>query len=132
MVTYGQPVGGWRRRGSGGGWQSEGRTEWIGAAGAAEGLGIKPASLYAYVSRGILARRPEPGGRGSLYDAREIARLARKGRPRRAPAGAELVIENAVTEITADHLRYRGHDVMELAIRRSFEEVALLLWGGSP
>jgi hypothetical protein len=26
-------------------------TEWIGAAEAAERLGIKPASLYAYVSR---------------------------------------------------------------------------------
>lgn len=107
-------------------------TEWIGAAEAAERLGIKPASLYAYVSRGVLARRQAPGGRGSLYDAREIARLARKGRPRRAPAGAELVIETAVTELTADHLRYRGHDVMELATRRSFEEVALLLWGGDP
>jgi len=107
-------------------------TEWIGAAEAAERLGIKPASLYAYVSRGVLARRQEPGGRGSLYDAREIARLARKGRPRRAPAGAELVIETAVTELTPEHLRYRGHDVMELAIERSFEEVALLLWGGDP
>jgi citrate synthase len=113
-------------------WQSERMTEWIGAAEAAERLGIKPASLYAYVSRGVLARRQEPGGRGSLYDAREIARLARKGRPRRAPAGAELVIETAVTEITPEHLRYRGHDVMELAVQRSFEEVALLLWGGSP
>ncbi len=80
----------------------------------------------------VLARRREPGGRGSLYDAREIARLARKGRPRRAPAGAELVIESAVTEITPSTLRYRGHDVMELAGRRSFEEVALLLWGGDP
>jgi citrate synthase len=107
-------------------------TEWIGAAEAAERLGIKPASLYAYVSRGVLARRQEPGGRGSLYDAREIARLARRGRPRRAPAGAELVIETAVTEIAAGHLRYRGQDVMELAAGRSFEEVALLLWGGSP
>jgi citrate synthase len=107
-------------------------TEWIGAAEAAERLGIKPASLYAYVSRGVLARRQEPGGRGSLYDAREIARLARKGRPRRAPAGAELVIETGVTEITPDHLRYRGRDALELATGRSFEEVALLLWGGDP
>ena len=106
-------------------------TEWIGAAEAAERLGIKPASLYAYVSRGVLARRQEPGGRGSLYDAAEIARLARKGRPRRAPAGAELVIETGVTEITGGRLRYRGQDVMELAVRRSFEEVALLLWGAA-
>jgi citrate synthase len=113
-----------------GGWQSERMTEWIGAAEAARRLGIKPASLYAYVSRGVLARRPAPGGRGSLYDAGEIATLARKGRPRRAAAGTELVIETAVTEIAGGRLRYRGQDVMELAVSRSFEEVALLLWGG--
>jgi citrate synthase len=107
-------------------------TEWIGAAEAAERLGIKPASLYAYVSRGVLARRQEPGGRGSLYDAAEIAALARKGRPRRSSPGAELVIETAVTEIAGGVLRYRGRDVMELAVSRSFEEVALLLWGGDP
>jgi citrate synthase len=107
-------------------------TEWIGAAEAAERLGIKPASLYAYVSRGVLARRQEPGGRGSLYDAAEIAALARKGRPRRSNPGAELVIETAVTEIAGGVLRYRGRDVMELAVSRSFEEVALLLWGGDP
>jgi citrate synthase len=107
-------------------------TEWIGAAEAAERLGIKPASLYAYVSRGVLARRQQPGGRGSLYNAAEIATLARKGRPRRSPQGAELVIETAVTEITAGRLRYRGRNVMELAVTRSFEEVALLLWGGDP
>ena len=107
-------------------------TEWIGAAEAAERLGIKPASLYAYVSRGVLARRQEPGGRGSRYDAAEIAALARKGRPRRSSPGAELVIETAVTEIAGGVLRYRGRDVMELAVSRSFEEVALLLWGGDP
>jgi citrate synthase len=113
-------------------WQSERMTEWIGAAEAAERLGIKPASLYAYVSRGVLARRQEPGGRGSRYDAAEIAALARKGRPRRSSPGAELVIETAVTEIAGGVLRYRGRDVMELAVSRSFEEVALLLWGGDP
>ena len=35
-------------------------TEWIGAAEAAERLGIKQASLYAYVSRGVLNRRRMP------------------------------------------------------------------------
>ena len=80
----------------------------------------------------MLARRPRPGGRGSLYNAAEVASLARKGRPRRSPPGTELVIETAVTEISAGHLRYRGRDVMELAVSRSFEQVALLLWGGDP
>jgi citrate synthase len=106
-------------------------TEWIGAAEAAERLGIKPASLYAYVSRGVLARRREAGGRGSLFDADEITRLALKGRPRRAPSGAELIIESSLTEISGDRLRFRGHDAISLATTRTFEEVATLLWTGS-
>src|ERR1700722_2240622 len=105
--------------------------EWIGAAEAAERLGIKPASLYAYVSRGALGRLRDPAGRGSLFDADEVARLGRKGRPRRAPAGAELLIESALTEITGTHFRYRGRDVTELAAFSSFEAVAGLLWTGS-
>jgi citrate synthase len=106
-------------------------TEWIGAAEAAGRLGIKPASLYAYVSRGVLARRREAGGRGSLFDADEITRLALKGRPRRAPSGAELIIESSLTEISGDRLRFRGHDAISLATTRTFEEVATLLWTGS-
>ena len=106
-------------------------TEWIGAAEAAERLGIKQASLYAYVSRGLLGRRREAGSRESLFDAEEIARLARKGRPRRSPAGAQLIIESSLTEITGDRLRFRGHDAIELARQRAFEEVATLLWTGA-
>ena len=105
--------------------------EWIGAAEAAQRLGIKPASLYSYVSRGVLTPRRQPGGRVSLFDAAEIEGLARRGRPRRAPGGAELVIESELTEITDDRLRFRGHDAIALATSRSFEEVASLLWTGS-
>ncbi len=106
-------------------------TEWIGAAEAADRLGIKPASLYAYVSRGVLTRRREADGRASMFDADEVAELARKGRPRRQPAGYELIIESSVTEIADDTLRFRGLDVTDLALRCSFEDVALLLWTGS-
>jgi citrate synthase len=106
-------------------------TEWIGAAEAAQRLGIKPASLYSYVSRGVLAPRRGPDGRASLFDAEEIAGLARRGRPRRAPAGAELVIESELTEIADDRLRFRGYDAIALATSRSFEDVAVLLWTGS-
>jgi citrate synthase len=105
-------------------------TAWITAEAAAQRLGIKRATLYAYVSRGVLVRRRAPGGRGSLFDAAEIEKLARRGRPRRAPGGAELVIESALTEISGDRLRYRGHEVTSLAGTRSFEEVASLLWTG--
>jgi citrate synthase len=108
-------------------------TEWIGAAEAARRLGIKQASLYAYVSRGVLTRRRDSDGRASIFDADEVEDLARKGRPRRsALAGsAELTIETAVTEISDGQLRYRGHDAIQLAVERNFEDVAMLLWTGS-
>jgi citrate synthase len=104
--------------------------EWISAAEAARRLGIQPASLYSYVSRGVLARRRAADGRSSLFDSREVDELARRGKPRRR-GGSELVIESAITEITGSRLRYRGLDVTDLARRRSFEEVAGLLWTGS-
>src|SRR6266498_3350993 len=68
-----------------------GVTDWIGAAEAAQRLGIKQASLYSYVSRGILSRRTGRDGRASLFDPEEITALRRRGRPRREPGGAELV-----------------------------------------
>jgi citrate synthase len=113
-------------------------TEWIGAAEAADRLGIKPASLYAYVSRGVLTRRRDNDGRASKFDADEVAALARKGRPRRPVSGpdrswssrSELIIETAITEITDSTLRYRGLDATWLARNRSFEDVAVLLWSG--
>ncbi len=119
-------------------------TEWIGAAEAADRLRIKEASLYSYVSRGVLTRRKAAGSRASLFDAAEVDRLARRGRPRTAIAGqggdprdrsagtgpGEIVIETAITEITDDRLSYRGIDASVLAADRSLEEVACLLWTG--
>jgi citrate synthase len=105
--------------------------DWIGAGAAAQRLGIKQASLYSYVSRGVLTRRTGPDGRASLFDAAEVEGLARKGRPRREPGAAELVIESALTEIGADRFWYKGLDATVLATSRTFEEVASLLWTGS-
>jgi citrate synthase len=100
------------------------------AAEAARRLGVKPATLYAYVSRGVLSRSKATNGRGSQFDADEIERLARRGRPRRAAGTVDITIESAITEITADSFRFRGFDVTRLAVRRTFEEVAELLWTG--
>ncbi|MER6948673.1 citrate synthase [Nonomuraea sp. NPDC000554] len=104
--------------------------EWIDAATAAERLGVKPATLYAYVSRGVLKRRHGEDGRRSLFDADEIEQLARRGRPRNQPP--ELVIESAVTALGADRPYYRGYDALALATTASFEEVAEWLWTGAP
>ncbi len=100
------------------------------AADAARRLGVKPATLYAYVSRGVLSRTRAADGRGSLFHPDEVEQLARRGRPRR-PAGAlDITVESSITEITGDRLRYRGLDATRLAVSRAFEEVAELLWTG--
>jgi citrate synthase len=101
------------------------------AAEAASRLGVKPATLYAYVSRGTLRRQRAADGRTSLFDAEEIERLARRGRPRRPANAVDITVESQLTEITADRLRYRGHDAADLARGRTFEDVAELLWTGS-
>ena len=54
--------------------------DYLTAAEAARRLGVKPATLYAYVSRGVLSRVRAPDGRASLFGAEEVERLARRGR----------------------------------------------------
>ena len=104
--------------------------DFLTAAEAARRLGVKPATLYAYVSRGVLSRGKAADGRASLFNADEVERLARRGRPRRPAGVADITVESAITEITGDHLRFRGLDVARLAVSRTFEEVAELLWTG--
>ncbi|MEU7829099.1 citrate synthase [Nonomuraea sp. NPDC049129] len=103
--------------------------EWIDAATAAERLGVKPATLYAYVSRGVLKRRHSEDRR-SLFDAAEIEQLARRGRPRGQPP--ELVIESGITALGLDRPYYRGRDALTLARTADFETVAEWLWTGDP
>ena len=104
--------------------------DFLTAAEAARRLGVKPATLYAYVSRGVLSRGKAADGRASLFNADEVERLARRGRPRRPAGVADITVESAITEITGDSLRFRGLDATRLAVSRTFEEVAELLWTG--
>src|SRR5690242_19037123 len=104
--------------------------DYLTAAEAARRLGVKPATLYAYVSRGVLSRVRAPDGRTSLFGAEEVEQLARRGRPRRPAGVADITVESAITEITGDNLRFRGLDATRLAVSRTFEEVAELLWTG--
>src|SRR5580704_5528667 len=107
--------------------------EWINAAEAAQRLGVKQATLYAYVSRGMLARRRGEDGRSSLFEAEEVARLAgrgQRGEPRRAAGTGDFVIESELTEVADGRIRYRGLEVTKLALWRPFEEVAAWLWTG--
>jgi citrate synthase len=101
-------------------------------ADAARRLGVKPETLYAYVSRGLLRRHPAEHGRTSRFDAREVEALARRGRPRRSSrrAALDLVIATSITSIDRGRLAYRGHDVVGLAGTVPFESVAELIWTG--
>ncbi|MFI6346199.1 citrate/2-methylcitrate synthase [Streptomyces sp. NPDC050560] len=99
---------------------------------AAELLGVKPETVYAYVSRGRLGSRRAPGGRGSTFDAGEVAALARRTGPARPVqrTGTDLSVRTALTLIEADRYYYRGVDAAELARDRTYEEVAEWLWTG--
>ncbi|MES9509942.1 citrate synthase [Streptomyces sp. NPDC000609] len=100
---------------------------------AAERLGVKPETVYAYVSRGQLSSSRAPGGRGSTFDAAEIDALARRtGRrtPAPAPAPGDLVFRTGITLIEDDRYYFRGVDATELARRYAYEEVAEWLWTG--
>jgi citrate synthase len=106
---------------------------------AATLLEIKPATLYAYVSRGLLTSVPGTHGPSRLYARSDVERLkarhvARAGHGAVA-AGAlrfgEPVLESALTALDERGPRYRGHVAVELAERgASFESVVELLWGG--
>jgi citrate synthase len=104
---------------------------WLRVGEASTRLGVKPATLYAYVSRGVLLRRRSADGQ-SLFDPAEIEQLARRGRPRRPAGSAELVIESRITELGSDRPYYRGRDAVQLARSCELEDVARWLWTGEP
>jgi citrate synthase len=99
------------------------------AAEAAERLGIKRETLYAYVSRGQLTSRPAARGRGSEFDADEVDALLRRTRLGRQTS-QELAVTTRVTSIVDGTLRYRGIEVAALAGSQPYESVATLLWTG--
>ncbi len=111
---------------------------WLDGAATAARLGVKPQTLYAYVSRGRIQARQDPDDpRRSLYSAQDIARLeSRKSRGRKAAdvardtiAWGEPILESSITDVSGGKLWYRGRDAAELARSKSLEAVALWLWG---
>lgn len=95
---------------------------------AAKRLGISLATLYAYVSRGLIHSVRDPDNpRKRLYSVEDVERR----RPGDVLHWGGPVLESAITLIKGDHLYYRGQDVAELAQARSVEEVASLIWSGS-
>jgi citrate synthase len=112
---------------------------YLSAREAAEELGVSPATLYSYVSRGLI--RSEAVGdekRRRRYRAEDIERLKARRELRRDPAGAAQqalswgmpLLESELTLIADGRLYYRGCDALKLAREMSFEQTARLLWTG--
>ena len=105
---------------------------WMTTEQAAERLGVKVETLYAYASRGLLHSERVPGDRRTRYRRLDVERLAsRTGKAGRAGA-LEIVVETELTLLDpAGALYYRGWNVADAARTAGFEEVANWLWTGS-
>ncbi len=103
----------------------------LGTAEVAHRLGVKPATVYAYVSRGLLERDPASSHRRSVFRADAVSRLAAGSRHPNRSGALEVTVETGLTLLDpSGRLFYRGHDVNDLARYRSFEDVVALLWDG--
>jgi citrate synthase len=103
-------------------------------------LGVKPETLYAYVSRGLLTRQRSRDG--SSFDPIEVEQFAaarrrtgsdrtpvliKKGRPSGGPL---MTIDTDVALIEDDQLYYRGRSATALAREADFAAVCHGIWTG--
>lgn len=105
-------------------------SEWLTSREACDRLRVRPQTLYAYVSRGVLDR--ERDGRRSRFAAADVDALAARTSRGRRPGRTEILIDTAITDLDPmGRLSYRGVDVRELVGRWGFERTAEWLWSGS-
>jgi len=105
---------------------------YLSARDAATELAVSPATLYAYVSRGLIRSEPGETPRSRRYRAEDVRSL----KNRRAPlvegqglkAGDLPVMDSAVSTITVEGPIYRGVRATALAESATFEQCATLLW----
>ena len=104
---------------------------WLTSAEAAARLGVKRATLYSYVSRGLLSRMVDMDGRSSRFDPEEVDRLrCRSGR--RSDDEIGVLVSTGITQIADGELRVRGRDLISLAVQARFEDAVDWLWGAEP
>jgi citrate synthase len=107
------------------------------ATDAARVLRVKPQTLYTYVSRGLIRSLSQLDRRSRLYYREDVEKVRARSEARHgASAEAAMrwgqpVVSTAITELTPEGPRYRGHAALELARAGVlFENVAELLWTG--
>jgi citrate synthase len=104
-------------------------TTWVTSDEACERLGVRPQTLYAYVSRGRLT--PKREGRRSLFDVRQLDEVAATSRRSTRAGRLEVLIDTELTLLDRQGaLYYRGVDVTAIAGDWSFERTAEWLWSG--
>lgn len=105
---------------------------YLSAREAAGELGVSAATLYAYVSRGLVRSEPVADSRARRYRADDVRALKVRrpgpGSTRSGDADA-TVLDSAVSTITEAGPIYRGVSAVALAEEGSLEQAATLLWG---
>jgi citrate synthase len=107
---------------------------YLSAREASAELAISPATLYAYVSRGLIRSEPSPEARTHRYRAEDVRGLKERRVPSPEPRGlrsfdADLpVLDSSIATITEDGPIYRGVNCVDLARTDTLEHAATLLW----
>ena len=107
---------------------------YLSAREAAAELAISPATLYAYVSRGLVRSEPTPDSRKNRYRAEDVRALKERRVPSPEPRGlrsfdADLpVMDTEISTITEEGAIYRGVNCVDLAENDTLEHTATLLW----
>ena len=107
------------------------------AAAATRALNIARASLYVYVSRGLIRSVPHPKvSKACLYSAADImALIDRRTRTRRPRAAAATaldyglpVLKSRITHFEDDRCFYRDREAVAFSRKATLEDAARLLW----
>jgi citrate synthase len=107
---------------------------YLSAREASAELAISPATLYAYVSRGLIRSEPSLDSRSHRYRAEDIRGLKERRLPSVEPRGFKSfdpdlpVMDSAISTITEEGAIYRGVNCVDLAEKDTLEHAATLLW----
>ncbi|MEM1285398.1 MAG: citrate synthase [Pseudomonadota bacterium] len=114
------------------------KPDWIDARSACAALGVKPQTLYAYVSRHPIRTKSDPAdARASLYALRDIEAVARQQRRPRARVDVaraairwgDPVMSTSITEVREGTIWLRGRAIEDCAKHMTLEQVMALLCG---
>ena len=104
---------------------------WLTSAEAAARLGVKRATLYSYVSRGLLERAVDLDGRSSRFDPEGVDRLRTRSRSR-GEGEVGVLVSSGITQVADGELRVRGRNLIGLSVETRFEDAADWVWGAEP